>query len=71
MKIVIAGSREIVDYGILCLAIFLSDFSITEVVSGGARGPDSLGERWATENDVSISRAIPDWDRFGKAAGMC
>ena len=70
LSIVIAGSRSIEDYDILLTAIFLSDFSIGEVVSGGARGPDSLGERWANENGVSLKRFPANWERFGRAAGM-
>ena len=69
MKIVIAGSRSITDYTVLCDAIFLSDFSISEIVSGCARGPDSLGERWAIEHSIPIHKFPADWGRFGKAAG--
>lgn len=70
MSIVIAGSRSITDYTVLCDAIFLSDFSIEEVVSGCARGVDSLGERWAEENGVPVKRFPANWERFGRAAGM-
>lgn len=69
MRVVIAGSRNITDYSVLKDAIFCSDFLITEVVSGCARGVDSLGERWANENGVPISRFPADWGRFGRAAG--
>lgn len=70
MRVVIAGSRSITSISILKDAIFCSDFSISEVVSGGARGPDSLGEAWASENGIPVSRKLPDWGRFGRAAGM-
>lgn len=68
--VIIAGSRSITSISILKDAIFCSDFLITEVVSGGARGPDSLGEAWARENGIPVSRKLPDWERFGRAAGM-
>lgn len=51
------------------VAIFQSDFSISEVVSGCARGPDSLGERWAIETSIPIHKFPADWGRFGRAAG--
>lgn len=46
------------------------DFSIGEVVSGCARGADSLGERWAEDNGVLVKRFPANWERFGRAAGM-
>ena len=43
MKVIIAGSRNFTDYKVLQDAIKNSGFKITEVVSGGAKGVDSLG----------------------------
>ena len=65
MKVIIAGSRIITDYATVERAIKASGFPITELVSGGARGVDRLGERWARENRVPIKQFIPDWDRYG------
>lgn len=70
MKVIIAGSRGITDYTALQSAIFQSDFSISEVVSGCARGPDTLGERWAIEHSIPVHKFPADWGRFGRAAGM-
>lgn len=69
MKTIIAGSRDIVDYRWVRLAIEQSGFEITEVVSGGARGVDRLGERYAKEHNIPIKQFIPDWDGLGKKAG--
>lgn len=69
MKVIIAGSREITEYEILQAAIFQSDFSILEVVSGCARGVDKLGEQWAELNDIPVRQFPADWGRFGRAAG--
>lgn len=69
MKVIIAGSRSITDYTALQYAIAQSVFSIKEVVSGCARGVDSLGERWASENGIDISWFPANWGRFGRAAG--
>lgn len=69
MKVVVAGSREIYDYQSVVTAIELSGFQITEVVSGTARGPDRLGEQWARENHIKITRFPADWKSLGPAAG--
>ncbi len=69
MKVIIAGSRSIKDYDILLETIKNAKFEITEVICGGAVGVDSLGERWAKENNISIKKFLPDWKSFGKGAG--
>jgi hypothetical protein len=70
MKTVIAGSRGITDYNKLKEAVDRCGFVITEVVSGGARGVDQMGERWAREHNIPIKQFIPDWNKHGKAAGL-
>ena len=70
MKVIIAGSRGITDYTVLQSAIAQTDFlPITEVVSGCARGVDTLGERWAKENGIPVSSFPANWARFGRGAG--
>jgi len=70
MKVVVAGSRSIVDEKIVADAIEASGFDVTEVVSGGARGVDSLGEEWAKARGIKVSRFPADWKRDGRGAGM-
>ncbi len=69
MKTIIAGSREGFTLQDVYKAWDQSDFAISEVVSGGARGVDRLGEQWAKANQVPIKQFIPDWDGLGKKAG--
>lgn len=69
MKVIIAGSRTITDENEVVQAIVDSGFMITEVISGGARGVDQIGEKWATMMDIPITKFIPDWERLGKRAG--
>lgn len=71
MRCIIAGGREITSYLYVENAIKQCPwyYKITEIVSGTARGVDSLGEHWAYRNDLLIKRFAPDWDKFGKAAG--
>lgn len=69
MKTIIAGTRDICDYEALCQAILFSNFDITEVVSGKARGVDTLGERFAKEFELPIKEFPADWNKYGKSAG--
>ena len=64
MKIIIAGSRTITEYEIVLQAIQNSGFEITEIVSGKARGVDTLGERYAKENNIPIKEFPADWDNI-------
>lgn len=71
MKTIIAGSRTINDLRLLERIIEDSGFSISEVVCGGARGVDDLGRKWAGNgNRIPIKFFIPNWDKWGKSAGM-
>ena len=45
------------------------DWEITEVVSGGARGVDKLGEIWAVKNDIPIRLFPANWKEHGRSAG--
>lgn len=76
MKTIIAGSRSIKNYNKVAEIINrynedlnFQDLTITEVVSGGANGVDSLGEIWAEEHDIPFKRFPADWDIHGKSAG--
>lgn len=68
MKVIIAGSREITSYQVVKDAWLTSEFGMTEVVSGGARGVDRLGEKLAEELSLPVQKFIPDWE-LGKGAG--
>jgi len=69
MKVIIAGSRTITNYTLIAQAIKLSNFQISEIVSGTARGVDRLGERYAKEHKIPIKQFPADWDKWGKQAG--
>lgn len=68
MKVIIAGDRECVDYDLLERAIKQAPFEVTEVVSGGARGADKLGEMWAKAHNIPVKVFNADWDNV-KAKG--
>ena len=69
MRTIIAGSRGITDYAEVCRAVRDSGIHITTVVSGGARGVDRLGERYAREHGIPLEVYRADWERDGKTAG--
>ena len=75
LRVIIAGSRGFNDYKLLkksAIEIITKKTmlpDLTRIISGGARGADTLGERFANEMGLEISRFIPNWDGLGKGAG--
>jgi len=69
LKTIIAGSRGITSLSLIEKAIEESGITITEVVSGTARGVDTLGEEWAQQRGIPVKRFPAKWDTFGRAAG--
>lgn len=70
MKVIIAGSRDITDYNVLLNAASKAydeeGIEITEIVSGGASGVDTLAERFAQEMDIPITVMKALWYKNGK-----
>ena len=40
-----------------------------KIISGGARGADTMANWFAQENGFPFTEYLPDWDRYGKRAG--
>ncbi len=72
MKCIIAGSRDITDYTLVRQAFSECEWAnrITEIVSGQAKGVDTLGEKLAKELCLDIIKFPADWGRFGTNAGF-
>lgn len=71
MKVIIAGGRDFTDYDLLvkkCDNILQNQSDIT-IISGTAKGADSLGERYSKDKGYQCSQFPADWERFGKSAG--
>ena len=74
-KVIIAGGRYFNDYALLCekcdsiLSQKRQSHSVV-IVSGTARGADTLGERYAQERGYAVERFPADWEHAGKAAGF-
>jgi YspA, cpYpsA-related SLOG family len=69
MKVIIAGSRGITDFATVCDAVQRSGFPITRVISGMAKGVDTLAVRFATDNGLPCDRYPADWTKWGRGAG--
>ena len=70
MKLIIAGSRTFTDYQKLCQVLAPDRHRIAQVLTGGARGADALGKRWAWSKQVPWKGFKADWERFGNSAGV-
>jgi hypothetical protein len=70
MRVIVAGCRDWTDAWFVGRAIVNFPWPIGEIVSGGARGADKLGERWAKENDVPLKVFPAEWSIYGKQAGF-
>lgn len=72
MRCIIAGSRDFTDYEKAKghLDHLFSKRKPYQIVSGGARGADTLGERYAKERNLSLRVFRAALDLHGKAAGL-
>lgn len=73
MKTIIAGSRTITDKAVFVDAMLSSldaGIEITEVLSGCAKGVDSLGEKWAQINGFPLHKYPANWEKYGRRAGF-
>lgn len=71
-KLAIVGSRRFTNYDHMCRVLETprENGLIKLIVSGGARGADSLAQRYAKEFGLPIMIYYPDWEKYGKAAGV-
>jgi hypothetical protein len=73
MKVIVAGGRDFKDYKVLsqyCDKILSrTDTSSIEIVSGGAKGADTLAERYAKEKGYPFRVFEAKWESYNSAAG--
>ena len=69
-KLAIIGGRDFHDYSLMCKFLDPHKDSVSEVISGGAKGADSLGYKWAIDNNIPTTIFKPDWELHGKRAGF-
>lgn len=74
-KVIVAGGREFQDFKLLCSKLDQLLVSVKKrgdnivIVSGKARGADSLGEKYARLNNYTIESHPANWNTYGKSAG--
>lgn len=70
-KIAVVGSRKFKNFNLMksVLDIILLKGNLGQIISGGAYGADTLAERYAKENGITIIIYLADWKRYGKGAG--
>lgn len=66
--VAVVGSRSFLDYDRLTKCLDKIP-RITKIVSGGARGADSLGAQYAQDHNIPLKVHKPDWNKHGKSAG--
>jgi hypothetical protein len=69
MKLAIIGSRGYNNYEQVSAILNEYKSQVVLVISGGAKGADTLGEKWALENNIETLIFPADWDKYGKRAG--
>lgn len=74
-RVAVIGSRSFANYNLLKekLDYFLSTFKDDEIIiiSGGAKGADSLAEKYAREKGYKIKVYLPDYNKYpGKVAPL-
>ena len=66
MKVAIVGSRSLINVEI---SKYIPE-SVTEIISGGAIGIDTLAEEVADKRRISKSIIRPEYDKYGKKAPL-
>lgn len=69
MKVLICGSRDIKDLSLIGQAINESTLKVTEIISGDARGVDTLAIQYARANKLDLTVMPANWEGRGKSAG--
>jgi hypothetical protein len=69
MKLIIAGGRDYLFKEEDIIFLRTIKHKISEVVSGGAKGADREGERWAEYHNIPIKKFPADWKQYGRKAG--
>lgn len=69
MRTIIAGSRTITNINEVFRAIADSTYDITQIISGGAAGVDTLAIEYAQLWGIPCTVMNANWDLYGKSAG--
>jgi len=67
MKTAVIGSRTFIDYEKL-VSCLEKIHDISEIITGGAKGADTLAEKYAKQKGLKLNIFKPDYARHGKLA---
>jgi len=72
MKIAVVGSRTFTnqEFAFSTLDKYIGRDRGHSVVSGGARGVDTLAEKWAKNRGIPVQVIPAEWERYGRSAGF-
>lgn len=72
MRLAIVGSREFENYDLVCseVAKIQKSKKIDLIVSGGAKGADTLARKFAALNKIPLMEFLPDYERYGRGAPL-
>jgi len=74
LRIIVAGCRSFNDYDYvkekIDEVISKYDCDYIEIITGGAKGADLLGNRYARENNIKLTIYHAQWTNYGKSAGF-
>lgn len=66
-KVLVCGGRHYKDFEVV--RFYLDRLIPKLIICGGAAGADTLARTWAMKRHVEHIVFLPDWGKFGKAAG--
>ena len=66
MKLAIIGSRQI---NLKDIEKYLPP-SVSEIVSGGAKGVDSYAAEYARKNGIKLTEFLPEYEKYGRGAPL-
>jgi predicted Rossmann fold nucleotide-binding protein DprA/Smf involved in DNA uptake len=76
MRLIIAGGRKFDDYDLLCdetsywIVELVGEQEEVVIISGLAKGADTLGCQFASENGYPLEGYAAEWDKYGRSAGI-
>lgn len=71
--LLVAGTRTFDDYELLSRKILQLTTKYKNnicIVSGGAKGADTLAEKYAKDHNLEFFKFPAQWDKYGKSAGF-
>jgi hypothetical protein len=71
MRVLVCGGRDYLDRDRLFMELDALRLArgVTVVISGCARGADTLGLEWAEARGIEVTRFPADWETHRRAAG--